>query len=177
MIRLEKDLPQHILERASQTLYRKFTEKKSLAIISYGLSCSELAYEMIINVNSFLTQNYKTEICVYNILRDIPLIQPRCAVYPTIDINKYWGTLLALDFTAIQSFYLSNSKDKWVYVYDLSSVNSINETLVKEIDSMGIKIITRNTDYKKVIESKGLTCDSRFVEYFDIAKIMEIIHG
>ena len=148
---------------------------KSIAFSVSTLAGSEFAFILLNKVNTFLYSNPYDEICFYDSQRELPIMTPRCAVYHTIDLAYFTGTVIATDIPSWQSGLSAVHKTKYIYVYDLFKFEVPTE-LISKINASEAKIITRNKEYADRLKALGyLNVLDVYMEDIDIAKFIELI--
>ena len=161
-------------EKAAELL--KYTNFKSCGIVLHGFSACELAYEVISNVNSYLESHFDHEICGFAMNRELPIFPPHFAIFNSLDLNTYYGTIISTDIPTWQASLSSPSKQRYLYIYDVARLQNVPPELIKKINESDVKIIPRSKIYADRLKKLGFSdIINVSVPYFDIARILEIL--
>lgn len=150
----------------------------SISLIAQSLNGNELSLYLIEETNKFLQKRFDTEIALFYISKQLPISIPLTSVYDISQIASCHGKIVATDLLSWQSALLAPTNKKYFYVYDTARLLDIPPNLVNEINNSKFTLICRNADSLQALKKIGLiNFSSKYMEYFSIIKLMEIING
>lgn len=145
----------------------KFNNGKSIAYVLHTIMAAELPFEIINGVNEHLGRNPYDEVCLFSLNREMPIITASMSIFNNMELNTYYGKIVATDVPSWQASLVSPSQAKFLYIYDVKRLFNIPRELVDKINRSGFKIFTRNKVYADALVKMGFVVQSYYMEYFD----------
>lgn len=149
---------------------------KSIGFVLHGTSACEQAFFLIKQGNDFLQKNYTTNLCVFSMNRELPILQPNFAIFNTMDLQNFYGRLVATDIPTWQAACNSPSKEKYLYIYDIKRLHQVPTELIQKINESQFKIIARTKNHALYLKTMGFqNIIDTVIERFEIQKFMELV--
>jgi len=155
-------------------LVDEFNSNKAVAFIIEYPTASQKAFSLINNINDYLASHPINEISLYVEHRFLPVEVPCCAIFHTLELCDFFGSLVATTVATWRRGDYSDRSKKYLYVYDI--VEFMNERGTHQaIKNSPTVVFTRNAEYKKIIESTGISVHNILVPECEIDLIMQIL--
>lgn len=151
---------------------------KNLGVLINNMGANQISYYVTKNINDNDLRLGLNVIVYYEILH-LNCIEHKFASMNTVEMYNQRTPMIATCLsTAYKLLNAVGPTDKWYYVYDLEwqrPINAYYELHANVLQNPKIKLMTRNEEYKTVIE----TCFNRKVEAvvddFNLEQIKRVI--
>lgn len=154
-------------------LVDQFNTNPAVAFVINSTSGGQKVYSLFNEINKQLDHDSKIELSAYCITRELPIILPNFGIYNTIELNDFCGHLIATNLHTLSYVTQTDRTHKYFYVYDIHEVLGLSAPQLDQLKGLGIKIFTRNADYRKALIEKGLDVSDTFVGEFNITEIFK----
>lgn len=168
----------HTIDKRSQESAAnllKYSNRPSIGVILHGFSACDLGYQVSKNLNAYSEIDPYTEVCGFSMNRELPMLATKFAIFNSMDLNTYYGTVVATDIPTWQISLNAPSKHRFLYIYDIARLQNLPPDFSEKINASGVKIIARHKDHLNFLKKLGLkNILNETIQDFDIAKFMEL---
>lgn len=151
---------------------------KKLGIGFANLGANQAAYQGIIAVNQYLTDNYLCDIIGFYEMPQKKCLEPNFSCLPMSEIWGYDGTMIASNIRIAEDIInVPTIKNKFLYLWDLDWIHFPEKSygkLKQVYQHPELKIITRNSYQSEVFSKMWNRKTDYIIPDFDINKMVEL---
>ena len=152
----------------------QYSQNNSYALIMHCINGAELPFLAFKSINEYLTNNVYDEVLVFAMEKDFPIVKPNFAIFHSIDVNQYNGTVIATDIPTWQASLQSPSNNKFLYIYDVNRLN-IPKELISKVNESEFKIFSRTNTHNSFLKNLGFkNIINSSMQIFSFEKLKEI---
>jgi len=173
---MKHQLPESSARIAKEHLL-KYSHLSSLAFVTSFVTGSELSLFLLKGVNSAIHNDPYHEICVYSLNKELAIVTPDCAIFPSIELATCDKIIVALDVPSWQSSLVAPSRYKYLYLYDIKMVEHVVPELINKINDSDYRVIARNKKHAEYLKKRGFrNIIDKCVPEFSIQALKDIIN-
>jgi hypothetical protein len=155
-------------------LLDQFNTNPAICFVIDKLSSSQKAFSLIKQINKYLEHYSTIELSIYSIYNEMPVVLSHTGIYNAGELNDFNGHAIATDLHTLYYVLDSDRPHKYLYLYDIHSINHLNDKQIKFLKDSNIKIFTRNNDYRQLLIQKSFEVSPILVPDFEIETILKI---
>lgn len=169
-------LPDNVLAHTTNFIKNIYTKLDGISFVTSKLSQSQLSLTLLSNIVPFIEKFPYTEISIYNMRNELPILTPHCAVYNVKDIPSHIGALIATDPNAFAATRLAQDATIFYYIHDVQILRFIPPKDLEYLKASNAILFTRSPEHQKFLKKEfGLDTISQTVPDFELDLIYKIV--
>lgn len=124
---------------------------KRVAFIVDSMLNDQNTYNIIIETNKFLADNFGTDVSIFYVNNAPSFMVPLFAIYSCRDIRGYQGSLIATSLETAEKLKNANTAKRYYFVNDLKDLNDRPDA-VENLKKNNVLFITPNEEYSRYLE-------------------------